>query len=196
MELYNANEMPLSNDERKRNAQEKILKGEQLNVFEKIMVGRDHPTKELFGYQLKPDHCYRAISRDLLEKYKKTGFINGIGEDDEYQEYVENDQTVNNNKGVDWYLGGAELKYGDIVLECPAYKEYFTPAFDNGNGMSVDPTIKFMKSSGSKNPIPTRLITNVFDTKLMKEQQAYMEQMNVDMFNKNYYEEEHRGKSR
>ena len=55
MDLYNANEMPLSNDERKRNAQEKILKGEQLNVFEKIMVGRDHPTKELFGYQLKPD---------------------------------------------------------------------------------------------------------------------------------------------
>ena len=171
MELYNANEMPLSNDERKRTVQEKILKGEQLNISEKRIAGRDHPKKNLFGYQLKPDHCYRAISKELLEIYKKTGYIYGTDEDDEYQEYIENGQLHNNNRGVDWYLGGVTLRYGYIVIECPAYKEYFTPASDNGNSLAFDPTIRHMKSSGFKNPIPTNLITNVFDTKLMKEQQ-------------------------
>ena len=124
MELYNANEMPLSNDELKRTVQEKILKGEQLNISEKRIAGRDHPKKNLFGYQLKPDHCYRAISKELLEIYKKTGYIYGTDEDDEYQEYIENGQLHNNNRGVDWYLGGVTLRYGYIVIECPAYKAF------------------------------------------------------------------------
>lgn len=190
------NTMPLSKDERLRKIQEKVSRGENLNILEKRLVGRDHPTKELFGYQLKPDHCYRTISRDLLEVYKKTGYIYGTSEDDEYQEYVENGQNYNNNKGVDWYLGGVELKYGEIVLECPAYKDYFVAANDFGSRMATDPNIRHMKSSGSKNPVPMSLITNVFDIKLMKEQQTYVEEMNADSFNDYHYEEEHRGKSR
>lgn len=102
-------------------------------------------------------------------KYRKKGMIIGTGTDDEYLEYEQDGKIYNNNKGVDWYLGGAELKYGDIVLECPADKEYFTPAFDNGCGMSFDPTVRFLKSSGAKKPIPVSMITRVFNVKQIKE---------------------------
>lgn len=169
MELYNSRDMPLSTDQRLRAIQEKILHGEALTFSDKILVGRDHPVKQINGYQLKPDHAYRVISEKMFEIYKEKGMIIGTGTDDEYLEYEENGKIFNNNKGVDWYLGGAELKYGDIVLECPADKEYFTPAFDNGNGMSVDPTVKFLKSSGAKKPIPTSMITKVFNVKMIKE---------------------------
>ncbi len=169
MELYNSQNMPLSNDSRLKVIQEKIIRGEALTLSEKIMAGRDHPVKEINGYQFKPDHAYRVVSERLFEIYKEKQLIVGTGPDDEYLEYEENGKTFNNNKGVDWYLGGAELKYGDIILECPADKEYFTPAFDNGNGMSMDPTIKFLKSSGAKKPIPTSMITRVINVKMIKE---------------------------
>lgn len=35
--------------------------------------------------------------------------------------------------------------------------------------MSFDPTIRFLKSSGGKNPIPINMITRVFDIKMLKE---------------------------
>ena len=35
--------------------------------------------------------------------------------------------------------------------------------------MAFDPTIRFLKSSGSKNPIPINMITRVFDVKKLKE---------------------------
>ena len=169
MQLYNSQNMPLSSEPRLRTVQEKILRGEQLTMSDKLIAGRDHPIKEINGYQLKPDHAYRAISESMFQLYKEKGFILGSGIDDEYLEYEENGKTFNNNKGVDWYLGGVELKYGDIILECPADMEYFTPAFDNGNRMSSDPTVRFLKSSGNKNPIPISMITRVFDVKLLKE---------------------------
>lgn len=172
MELYNAQTMPLSNDSRLRAVQEKIIKGESLTISEKMIAGRDHPVKELAGYHLKPDHAYRAISEELYELYKKEGFIYGTNPNDEYQEYEENGKIFNNNRGVDWYLGGVSLKYGEIILECPADKEYFTPAYDNGSGMSFDPTVRFLKSSGAKKPIPITMLTNVFDARKIKEQQA------------------------
>ena len=171
MELYNAQTMPLSKNPRLRAVQEKIIKGEPLTMPEKMIAGRDHPVKEIAGYQLKPDHAYRAVSVEMLELYKEKGFICGAGPDDEYQEYEENGEIFNNNRGVDWYLGGAALKYGYIVLECPADKEYFIPAYDNGNGMSFDPTVRFLKSSGAKKPIPITMLTNVFDVRQIKEQQ-------------------------
>ena len=46
MELYNANEMPLSSDEKKRIAQEKFLRGEKLTIMEKVIIGRDPIIKE------------------------------------------------------------------------------------------------------------------------------------------------------
>lgn len=169
MELYNSQNMPLSSEPRLRTVQEKILRGEQLTMSDKLIAGRDHPIKEINGYQLKTDHAYRAISESMFQLYKEKGVILGSGIDDEYLEYEENGKTFNNNKGVDWYLGGAELKYGDIILECPADMEYFMPAFDNGSRMSFDPTVRFLKSSGNKKPIPISMITRVFDVKLLKE---------------------------
>lgn len=171
MELYNSQMMPLSNKPKLRAVQEKIIKGESLTMADKMIAGRDHTVKELAGYQLKPDHVYRAVSEELFLLYKKQGFIIGTDSLDEYQEYEEDGKIVNNNRGVDWYLGGVALKYGYIILECPADKEYFVPAYDNGCGMSLDPTVRFLKSSGAKKPIPVSMLTNVFDVRKIKEQQ-------------------------
>ena len=181
MELYNANNMPLSNNPKLKNVQEKIINGQSVTVMEKIIAGRDHPIKNLGNYNLKPDHAYRAVSEKLFNIYKEKGFIIGTGIDDEYEEHIENGQTINNNKGVDWYLGGVDLKYGAIIIECPADKEYFTPAFDNGNGMSYDPSVRFLKSSGAKKPIPMTMITNVFDARELKQQN---DKTNLESFKK------------
>ena len=162
MELYNANEMPLSNNEELKSIQMKVLQRQELTLDEKIKLGKEHPFKECSGYQFKPDHVYRAMNHMLFDIYKKMGKIIGIDATDEYMEWEENGRIYNNNKGVDWYLGGVCLKYGDIIIECPADKEYFQPAWDNGNGISADPTIKFMKSSGFKKPVPVSMITRVF----------------------------------
>lgn len=163
MELYNSETMPLSNNPKLKEIQEKILLGKDLTIADKLLAGRDHPVKEIAGYKLKPDHCYRAINKELFEIYQNAGFIFSTKTDDEYAETIEDGKVYNNNKGIDWYLGGVDLKYGDIILECPAYKKYFTPTYDNGCGMSIDPSIRFFKSSGAKNPIPFDLITNVFE---------------------------------
>ena len=162
MELYNAAEMPLSSDERIRTAQMKFLNGQPLTLGERIVLGRDTIIKKYADFEFKPDHCYRAVSAGAYEYYMKMGMIMGASEDDEYEEYMQDGKLFNNNRGVDWYLGGACLRYGDIIIECPADKEYFQPAFDNGNGLSADPSVKFMKSSGFKKPIPMSMITRVF----------------------------------
>ena len=161
MELYNANEMPLSSEAQKRIAQEKFLNGEELSTMEKVIIGRDSIIKEYNGYKFKPDHCYRVVSEKMLSIYSEVGKIVGASETDEYKEYTVDGKLYNNNKGVDWYLGGACLRYGNIIIECPADKEYFRPAWDNGNTTSMDPTVKFMKSSGYKNPVPLSMITKI-----------------------------------
>lgn len=171
MELYNANDMSLSNDPQRRAIQEKYLRGEALGVMEKAKLGRDNPVKEIDGYELKPDHCYRAVKQHIYDLYMQQGYINGVGPDDEYMEYEEDGRVRNNNRGVDWYLGGAGLKYGDVIIECPADKEYFVPAFDNGCGMAVNPNVRFFKSSGHKKPIPTSMISRVFNMKEIREKQ-------------------------
>lgn len=163
MELYNARDIDLSNNPKRRELQERILRKENITLFEKSYVGRDNVIKEIDGYILKPDHCYRCVNEELYQKYQELGFIFGNSKDDEYAEYILDGRLCNNNKGVDWYLGGASPRYGNIILECPADKEYFTLASDNGNGMSLDPNVKFIKSSGYKKPIPLSMITNVFD---------------------------------
>lgn len=170
MELYNANEMPLSENDELRSIQLKVINNQELTLDEKIKLGRDHPLKECSGYQFKPDHVYRAMNHKLFDIYRKMGKIVGIDAADEYVEWEENGQKYNNNKGVDWYLGGVCLRYGDLIIECPADKEYFQPAWDNGNGLSADPTIKFMKSSGYKKPVPTSMITKVFAINVEKNQ--------------------------
>ena len=159
-ELYNANDMPLSNEPNKRAIQEKRLNGNvgPLIPGEKLF-GRDHPVKEIDGYKLKPNCCYRVMHEQEYLQHVATGFIYGKNENDEQIIYTGDDGKIyTNNSGVDWFLGGACLRYGNIIIECPAYKEYFEPAIDNGNHLSFDPTIKHMKSSGFKHPVPMELV--------------------------------------
>ena len=159
--MYNIYNMPLSNNEKVRNAQTKALNNQPLGMLDKIVLGRDNIVREIDGYTLKPDCVYRAVSQELLELYQQCGYIVGVDKDDEYVEYEENGQRYNNNRGVDWYLGGAAPRYGDVIIECPADERFFTPAMDYGSGMALDPMVRLMKSSGAKNPVPTDMITNV-----------------------------------
>lgn len=157
-ENYDANLMPLSNDPELRLIQEKVINGISLNLKEKILLGRDYPVRQIDGYELKSDCVYRAISEELYQKYIEAGFIYGIDKDDEYLEYTENGQHFNNNKGVDWYLGGVSLRYGNVIIECPASRKYFIPAYDNGCHLSANPKVRHMKSSGYKNPVPMNMV--------------------------------------
>lgn len=177
-DLYNALEMPLSDNPERRIAQEKILKGEPLTMHERIEYagGHDHPLKNIGNYKCKPDHCYRAVSRKTFEIYKECNCIIGFSE---YLGEVidENGNKRIDNGGVDWYLGGYSKRYGDIVIECPAYKEYFVPNYDHGFGLSSDLTVRHMKSSGKIKPIPLELITNVFDLSLENEDKCIYDEV-------------------
>lgn len=157
-ELYDSMTMPLSEDSKRREAEEKFLKGEKLTSSDLLKLGRDHTVKEIDGYHLKSNCCYRAISFELYNIYLANGFVFSEILEDEYEEYEEDGVVYNNNRGVDWYLGGVAPHYGEVILECPAYKTYFVPANDFGTHMSFDPTVRHMKSSGRKNPIPMDLI--------------------------------------
>lgn len=152
MDNFNIYEIPLSSDEVTRSGQKKILSGDtqSLTNLERIRIGRDNVVREIDGYELRPDCAYRCVSVPVYEAYLTAGFVYGYDKNDEYDE--------GNNKGVNWYLGGASLKYGSVVLECPASKEYFILPKDNGNGMSKDPLVKFIKSSGYKNPVPMSMV--------------------------------------
>lgn len=147
---FNINDMPLSSSEDLRKIQEKVLRGEPLKVFEMIKVGRDPTIKEIDGYECLPDHAYRAISaKDYLE-YMHQGFVGNPNKVD-FEEYPDG---TSNNGGVDWYLGGASTRYGNVIIEAPADKKYFVTSRDGGNGMSSDPTIKHIKSSNGENAVP------------------------------------------
>ena len=154
MELYNSNEMPLSNNPELRKIQEKQLRGEELTFQEMFKArGRDHTIKKIGSYDCKPDHCYRCVPEGVFEIYKQRGYI----VDDRRTDYIPGE----NNQGIDWYLGGAmpSNKYGFIILECPADKNYFVPAINGGYGMSNDIKVRHMKSSPQINPIPLSMIT-------------------------------------
>lgn len=157
-DLYDSLTMPLSNDQELRIALEKVLYNIPLTPRDKILLGRDHPIKEIDGYVLKTNCVYRAVSVNTYNRYLETGYIYGVNEDDEYEEILIDGKLFNNNKGVDWFLGGVCLKYGEVIIECPALKEYFVPAYDNGTHLSFDPLVRHMKSSGYKNAVPMSLV--------------------------------------
>ena len=66
-------------------------------------------------------------------------------------------------------------KYGFIIIECPAYKNYFIPASDGGYGMTDDIYVRHMKSSPQRNPIPISMITNIFDYRAILQEQNAVE---------------------
>lgn len=172
MELYDAKNMPFSSNPNLRIAQERYARGERFPT----LLGRDQGKikKELGKYQCKSNYCYRAISQETYELYRNSGFISDNRPNTkEYMESVDaNGKAFNNNSGIDWFLGGAAPggEYGMIVIECPADMNYFQPAFDNGCDLTIDPTVRHMKSSPKENPIPFSMITNVFDYNKIKEQ--------------------------
>lgn len=166
MDLYNSLEMDLSSKEEIRLLQEKILNGEDISS-RVILFERDHPVKNMGNFICRNDHVYRAISDRMFDLYLETGFVMSNDENDEYFEYEENGQTYNNNKGIDWFLGGFDKKYGYIIIECPANRDFFFPAYDNGCDMTIDPSIRHFKSSGFKNPVPTWMISRVIDVRLL-----------------------------
>lgn len=166
MGLYNSLEMDLSSRKNVRLFQEKMLNGEDMSS-RVVLFGRDHPVKKMGDFICKNDHVYRAVSDRSCNSYLDIGFIMGNNEFDEYEEFEENGQIYNNNKGVDWFLGGFDKKYGNIIIECPADSDYFFPAFDNGCDLVINPSIRHFKSSGFKNPVPIWIIERIVDVRLL-----------------------------
>lgn len=152
--LYHIDYMPPAEDPERASVHAKQLAGEPLSIGESLIAGRDTTETEIAEpvgdkvevYKIKPDHVYRAIGYDLLKLYNETGAVVGLDENDEYE--------PGTNNGVDWFLGGAARKYGEVVLETPADPAYFEPAAHNGQGLAKDPMVRHMKSSGYKNPVP------------------------------------------
>jgi hypothetical protein len=144
--LYHVDHMPMTDDPAVASIREKQLSGTPLTIGENLQAGRDSTVDVVDGYELKPDHAYRTVGEGALAAYKAAGAVVGFGEGDEYE--------PGNNKGVDWYLGGAALRYGGVVLEVPADPSFFEPASNWGHHLAKDPRVRHMKSSGHTNPVP------------------------------------------
>jgi hypothetical protein len=145
-QLLHVDHMPMPEDPSVRSVREKQLAGEPLTIGESLRAGRDDTTDVFGDFETKPDHAYRTVDEAGLQAYQEAGAIVGFGEDDEYAE--------GNNAGVDWYLGGVALKYGDVVIEAPAYPDFFQPAAQQGSMLAKDPKVRHLKSSGAANPLP------------------------------------------
>ena len=156
--LFHVDYMPMTDDPGLRVVREKQMSGVPLSVSETINAGRDATERaidepvgnKVETYHTKPDHVYRAVGYDTLKLYEQAGSIIGFGEGDEYAE--------GNNAGVDWFLGAAAAKYGDVILEAPADPRYFELAAKQGHALAKDPKVRHMKSSGHANPVPYDMV--------------------------------------
>ena len=162
---FHIDKMPPSDDQSVREAKDKLISCLPLTVAEKIIVGRDNVVTKLGDNELKPDHVYRTVSERMLQVYINNGFVIGTSDSDEYVEYEQDGKIYNNNKGVDWYLGGVAFKYGNIILECPADKRFFVPAYDYGTRLAAHGRVRHMKSSGYANPVPMDMINVLYYNK-------------------------------
>ena len=144
--LYHVDHMPMTDDPTVSIIRQKQLAGEPLTLGESINAGRDRTVGSIDDYELKPDYVYRNIGQEALAAYDAAGAVIGFGEGDEF--------APGNNKGVDWYLGGAAMRYGGVVLEAPADPALFEPADGWGHHLANDPRVRHMKSSGHANPVP------------------------------------------
>lgn len=149
---------PLADDPELNRIQRKVLNGEKLTLTESVKHhARDVVDKNIDGYQLKSNHAYRVTTIEEINSLYKNGKLSTrVG--DEYGDGV-------GNKGVDWYLGGASLRYGKnhlmAIIEAPADTRYFCFAEQNGTMLSKDLTVRHIKSSGWENPVPLDAISNI-----------------------------------
>lgn len=150
--LFHAEHMPPPEEPALRMVREKQLAGEPLTIAESMRAGRDATFSQLDGIEAQPDHVYRTVDQTGLDIYEEAGAVIGQGELDEFKE-------GENNKGVDWYLGGIATKYGEIIIEMPADPNYVTPAIENGASLAKDPKVRHMKTSGTINPVPMQHVT-------------------------------------
>lgn len=124
----------------------KLHAREPLTIKEKIDSGRDSVFvgREIPGIVFKPDHAYRMIDEATLEKYMREDSIEG--------EHATPDIFTHEgevaNAGVDWYLGGACPRYGNIVIETPADMRKFVIADKDKNMMAKNPFVRHIKSQG------------------------------------------------
>lgn len=161
---------------------EKILKGEPLSMADKIKAGRDtiYAGDLGNGIQTKPDHAYRAISAGALDHYIETGGVEIEKEGDVYK-------PGENNKGVDWYLGGFSPRYGDIVIETPATKGKFA-VVESDSLLGKNPNVLHVKSEGGKNAIDIENITNVFRIKKSQDGKASFEPIDLSTYTEKFNE--------
>lgn len=154
---FDAELMPRSQDDERNRIHDRFRQGEQLSVGEAIQNGRDRIVTALGEIDLRSDAVYRGISIDDLRRYAESGLVEGASDEDEYKE--SDDGSLNNNAGVDWYLGGTAPRYGTIVLEVPARPDYFQPAVDNGTRLAAGGFARHFKSSGSQKPVPLAMVS-------------------------------------
>ncbi|MBR6166324.1 hypothetical protein IKQ65_01685 [Candidatus Saccharibacteria bacterium] len=150
--LYEKGRAPVDEENRSQYEKKKMLDEKAsspvgLTIMEKMAAGRDQTIHEWGGYELKKDCCYRKVSREGLEEYKKLGYV---GRDP---------QNVGIARGgkidtVDWYLGASTSRYGDVLLETPARADRFVPVEKPGANMNTDPDALHMHSSAFFEPIP------------------------------------------
>lgn len=161
-ELFDAKKLPFSSDPKLNAIQQKMVKNEELTMFEKINL-RDHVETKIENYDLKSDHAYRVVDEDTWNVYLRDKKIYSKSDD-----YILNaDGTSNGNGGCDWYLGGYASKYGGkgkatYVIETPANKNLFQLARDNGNGMSDNVNVRHIKSFNTHDQVSIDNVSKVF----------------------------------
>lgn len=163
-ELLDSLQLPLAEDPERRAAQEKRLAGKPLSMKEQLME-RDTGSmvKTIAGRETRTDHAYRVVPLSQWEQeYMPSGKISRNA-----AEFDPNGDEHASNGGVDWYLGGYSKRYGGkngtvVILEAPAVTSKFQPAQDNGTRMTLDPTIRHIKSSSKANPVELSELTGAW----------------------------------
>lgn len=140
--------------EHRRELAQKQANGEEMTMSEKMEAGRDGILYKWNGYELKPDCCYRKISKEALKQYQESGFVdNNI--DLRTMSRKDGTRIKGRVDTVDWFLGATTPRYGDVLIETPASEKYFVPVEKpGGHNMLTDTEAIHMHSSGIVDPIP------------------------------------------
>lgn len=177
--LLNAHEIPLS--EVGKRVFERRQQGKVLSLRERLESGRDtvFVGEQIKGMVIKPDHAYRGVDEKTLLKYIQHGSVEGEHENPDIW------SPDGGNKGIDWYLGGLALRYGNYIIETPAHADYFVVADEGGSAlMANDPFVRHIKSEGgtSKSVPLSRIIAYKIVTN--EEQKLSAQKVDLNSFGK------------